>query len=73
MAKKRSYSMVKALLLDNLLFSLNDQLQKVKFNVNLQKITITNSNGTPTYLSIELVQKQLRHWSVRVSISASYA
>ncbi len=32
-----------------------------------KKLAITNSNGTPTYLSIDLVQKQLRHWSLRVS------
>ncbi|QQH21806.1 50S ribosomal protein L28 [Mycoplasmopsis bovis] len=26
--------------------------KKLKFNVNLQKITITNSNGTPTTLRV---------------------
>ncbi len=52
MARRDLYSMVKAQSCWKLYcFSLNDRLQKVKFNVNLQKITITNSNGTPTYLS----------------------
>ncbi len=35
-------------LVGNLLFSAQWSPTKRKFNVNLQKITITNSNGTPT-------------------------
>ncbi|QQH26983.1 50S ribosomal protein L28 [Mycoplasmopsis bovis] len=51
MAKKRSYSMVKALLLETYC-SHSMIATKRKFNVNLQKITITNSNGTPTTLRV---------------------
>nr|WP_318029485.1 hypothetical protein [Mycoplasmopsis bovis] len=41
--------MVKAHLVGN--FTVSHSMiayKKLKFNVNLQKITITNSNGTPT-------------------------
>ncbi len=43
--------MVKALLLETLR-SHSMIATKRKFNVNLQKITITNSNGTPTTLRV---------------------
>ncbi len=44
--------MVKAHLVGNFTVLTQWSLQKVKFNVNLQKITITNSNGTPTTLRV---------------------
>nr|WP_318031010.1 L28 family ribosomal protein [Mycoplasmopsis bovis] len=52
MAKKRSYSMVKAHLVGNFTVLTQWSPTKRKFNVNLQKITITNSNGTPTTLRV---------------------
>ncbi len=44
--------MVKAHLVGNFTVSHSMIATKRKFNVNLQKITITNSNGTPTTLRV---------------------
>ncbi len=44
--------MVKAHLVGNFTFSLNDRLQKENLMSTCKKLAITNSNGTPTTLRV---------------------